>query len=1184
MSAAVRSGLCAGIATLAMLAAATAGASSALAASPWWHLAASVRPSTLKQGGEATIGFRALNVGDAPTTTENAESQPTPVVITATLPPGVNVQKAPRGPGEPEEPKVTLHRFPETNLGSSFCSEPAARQIRCSYESSFGPLLPFEYTEMSVAVSVESNATSGPAVAEVTGGGTSSASLERELAVGTGQPVFGVEEQGFSIVPEEEGGAVDARAGSHPFQLTTNFALNQTADTVNPPALPKKLQFTLPAGLVANAATFPRCDELAFLTKGPGNGFADLCPAEAAVGVVALTIKEPEFGSESTATYPVPVFNLAPKLGEPARFGFYFNGITVTIDFSVRTGGDYGATATVDNITQIANFISETLTVWGVPGNPSHNSVRGWGCVGGGFFQFPAGQPPCTPSTQSHPAPFLTLPTSCAGPFAALVEGVSWPTKASPEGVALADVPQNRYSLEDSFERPIGITSCNQLPFAPSIEVAPDVQEASTAAGVTVHVHVPQEVNENARGLASSAVKDITVALPEGVSLNPAGAGGLQACGNGQIGFKGTMEFNPETEPGSKTLLFSPTVPEPLSPGLSLGALGFCPNAAKVGTVKIKSPLLANPLEGAVYLASQNENPFGSLVAIYIVAEDPVSGTLVKLPGKIELAPSGQIITTFANAPQLPFADAEVHLFGGEHAALATPAHCGNYTTEATFAPWSGSEPVSSQSRFAITAGAHGGPCPGPTLPFSPSLIGGTTSSAAGAFSPLTATISREDGNQDIHAVQLRMPEGLEGVLAGVKLCPEAQANEGTCGAESQIGETTVSAGVGNEPVIVPGGKVYITERYAGAPFGLSIVSPAKAGPFDLEHDTANSSQQPSCDCVVVRAKIEVDPHTAALTATTDTSGAHAIPQAIDGVPLEIKRITVLVNRKHFTFNPTNCGALSITGAISSYEGAIAPLSAPFQAVNCAVLKFTPKVTVTTAAKASKANGASLNFRISYPAGAMGSQSWFKEARFDIPKQLPARLTTIQKACLASVFQSNPAACPPGSLIGHAVVHTPVLPVPLMGPVYFVSYGSAKFPDAVLVLQGYGITVDVVGETFINKKTGVTSATFASNPDVPFENVEVSVPRGSASEFAANLPAAAKYSFCGQRLVIPTLFKAQNGAEIEKNIPVGVTGCAHRRSLTKAQKLAKAMKSCEKQRKGRRAVCARRARRRYGGH
>ncbi len=1207
---------------LALLVPCTAGADE-----PWWSLTSSVKPTVLQRGGEGIVGFRALNVGNAVANGEGCakvgfgtgkymssacieeatepgtgEWERTPIVLTIQLPAGVSVQKVPAGSGE--GPKVSLNRFPETEeAAGEKCVEPAPRQVSCTIAS---PLSPYEFLEAAISVEVEPGAASADvADAEVSGAGAAATRIEHPLSVGEpgAQTPFGVE--ALALVPEEEGGAVQAQAGAHPYQLTTTFALNQTADTLSPPALPRNLTFTLPPGLVANAVAFPRCSELDFLSKGGGTGFADLCPADTAVGAVLLHFHQPDFGQNPTQTYPIPLFNLQPKQGEPVRFGFWFDGISVPIDFHIRAGGDYGASAEVQNITQVANFISESLTVWGVPGDPSHDAARGWTCLAEGFYRT-AGQK-CETPEEAHPPPFLTLPTSCGEPFAASVSGESWPVRATPgvEPQSSIPLPETKYSLKDGFERPLGIGGCNELGFAPFIEASPDVASASTSTGLKVDVRVPQEDSENADGLASSSVKDITVALPPGVQVNPAGGNGLEACGEGQVGFEpdrgenGFEEFNPVTEPKSKTPLFSPTVPEPLSPGLNLGAEGFCPNSSKIGTVKIKSPLIANPVEGSVYLASQNANPFGSLLATYIVAEDPASGVLVKLPGKNMLCQSageviagetcqtvGQIVSTFENEPQLPFEDAELHFFGGERAPLATPARCGTYTTDATFTPWSGGRPVTATSAFAIGSGpktpaqADGSPCPGPTLPFSPSLTGGAVNVSAGAFGPLTTTIAREDGQQNMQSVQLHMPAGLEGILAGVPLCPEAQANVGTCPAGSLIGETTVQAGVGNDPVSVRGGRVYLTEKYAGAPFGLSIVNPVKAGPFDLEHDTANPAQDPSCDCVVVRAKIEVNPQTAELTITTDPSGPHAVPRLIDGIPVQIKAVNVTVNREHFTFNPTNCNPLAITGTIVGDEGGSSPVSVPFQIHDCANLRFTPTLAVSTAATASKVNGASLHFKIAYPKNAVGSQSWMKEMKFDIPKQLPARLTTIQKACLAATFEHNRGACPPASIIGHVLVHTPVLPVPLEGPLYFVSYGGAAFPDAVAVIKGYGVTIESHGKTFINGKTGVTSATFESVPDVPFESIEVTVPQGPYSEFGANLPHG-KLNFCGQKLVMPILFKAQNGLEIHKNVPVGVSGC---KAPTRKQKLAAALKQCRKKHrhnKARRQSCERAARRKY---
>jgi len=778
----------------------------------------------------------------------------------------------------------------------------------------------------------------------------------------------------------------------------------------------------------------------------------------------------------------------------------------------------------------------------------------------------------CPLSTGSTPPPLLIMPTSCEAPWVSTLRGDSWGYEEHPSEVA----EPFTYTLAEKVD------GCNHLPFSPSVSVTPDVPDASTSTGLTADVHVPQTAELNPEGLAESSVKDITVTLPEGVAVNPSGSDGLGACSEGLVGYLPLQSAPPED------LHFTPALPGSFGSGETLQpGVNFCADDSRIGTAAIRTPLLANELKGFVYLARQNENPFGSLVAMYIVAEDPVSGTLVKLPGEVSLSPStGQITTTFRNSPELPFEDAKLEFFGGERAPLATPPRCGSYSTTASFIPWSAekddeaAETAVSSSTFNIEHGPGGGPCPGASLPFSPTLTGGTTNINAGGFSPLTTTISRQDGEQNLQGVTLHMPAGLEGLLSNVKLCPEAQANEGTCGPESQIGETTVSAGVGSDPVSVKGGRVYLTEKYAGAPFGLSIVNPVKAGPFDLEHDTANPAQNPACDCVVVRAKIEVNPTTAELTITTDPSGPHAIPHLIDGIPVQIRKVNVTVNKEHFTFNPTNCSPMSLTGMIASDEGASSPVSVPFQATNCAVLKFAPTVAMSTAGRPSKVNGASLNFKIGYPKGALGTQSWFSEAKFDIPKQLPARLTTIQKACLAQTFESNRGACPAASKIGHAVVRTPVLPVPLEGPVYFVSYGGAKFPDAVMVLDGYGVHVELHGETFIDGKTGVTSATFRNTPDVPFESIEVNLPAGPFSEFGANLPAKAHGSFCGQRLVMPTLFKAQNGLEIHQNTPVTVTGC---KALTRHQKLLASLKACHKKKnKTRRQACEKAARRAYG--
>jgi hypothetical protein len=1096
-----------------------------------------------KPDGEVIV--TAENLGDAPTTG--------PVTVTDKLPPGLKALGIEKAAGE-----LAGHR----SASASGCSLAA---LSCTFSGSLPAPLQIE---LRIPVEVLGASAHEPNRVSVTGGGAPPASLVRELTLSSAPTPFGVED--YAFLPEEPGGTLDTQAGSHPFQLTTRVTLNQTSQVI-PAALPKDVSLKIPPGLVANSTALPRCALGQFLNLVE-RGFNDLvneCAPDTAVGVALVTVNL----TGSALQFLLPVFNITPSVGEPVRFGFMVNKgrAPVLIDTSVRTGEDYGATVSVHGISQTVGFLASTVIIWGVPGDPAHDSERGWACVAETLGEVHG--IPCQPAGESHPPAFLSLPTSCpsdaAGrpiPLLTSIQADSW----LQPGVIGASLP--------ALEGPPAIDGCNQLPFSPSISVAPDTAAASSSSGLTVDVHVNQDAALNGESLAESAVRSITVALPQGVAINPAGGDGLQACSQGLVGFTGFREI--ETEPGVSNATFTPALPEPFEQGVN-----FCPDAAKIGTVRISSPLLpkGQDLAGSVYLAAQNQNPFGSLLAMYIVARDPVSGVLVKLPGEVHLSESGQIVTTFKNTPQLAFEDAELHFFGGERAPLSTPAHCGAYTTNAWFVPWS-AEPsdeaaltVHASSTFNITSGPNGSPCPGPSLPFSPSLTGGMTNINAGSFSPLTTTIGRPDGDQDMQSVALHMPPGLSGLLSNVRLCPEQQANEGTCGPESLIGETTVSAGVGSDPVSVKGGKVYLTEHYAGAPFGLSIVNPVKAGPIDLEHDTSNQSQQPACDCVVVRAKIEVDPHTAALTVTTDPSGPHAIPHMIDGVPVQIQKVNVLVNRPGFTFNPTNCSPAQVTGTINSAEGASLPVSVPFQATNCAVLKFTPQFSVSTSGKTSKAQGASLNVKLAYPSAPFGSEANIASVKVELPKQLPSRLTTLQKACTAAQFAANPAGCPAASIVGHAIVHTPVLPVPLEGPAYFVSNGGEAFPNLVMVLQGYGVTVDLVGDTFINK-AGVTSSTFKSTPDVPFSTFELNLPEGRFSALAANTNLCARTKaktvrkrvavrrrgrtlhptrrvreLVPETLVMPTTIVAQNGARVERDTRIGVTGCAKAAKHRKAR-------------------------------
>jgi hypothetical protein len=1054
--------------------------------SSWWDLSSDSFPTNLPPGGEGTILLLAENLGDGSTNGSQ-------IVVTDRLPAG-----------------LTAKGINSFVLGEAGECKVAPAEVRCVVSSA---ITPYTTIKIGIEVQVAQTATSGELNrVTITGGGAPSASIGTPIVVSGAPTPFGFEH--YKLQPENVGGSPDTQAGSHPFQMTTDLALNRGGIEAAPPPAVKDLHFDLPPGLIGNPTPFAQCPLSKFLLVPES-----LCTSNTVVGVVSIDLLLEFGGPQDSFVYTenAPLYNLVPVTGEPARFGFVIANDPVYLDTSVRTGGDYGVTVSVNNITQAANFLGSRVTFWGVPGDAHHDPVRGEGCLRGALS--------CNALGAITPPPLLTLPTACTAPPHSTVEGDSW----QQEGLF---TPPYDYTFLDNHGQPVGMDGCNEVPFTPSVKVTPDGQAGSTPTGLTVDEHVPQETSLNPTGLAEADVKGLSVTLPEGVVLNPAGADGLQACSQEQI-------------------------------GLQSAAASSCPEAAKIATAKIKTPLLPNPLEGAAYLATQDANPFGSLVAMYIFVEDPISGIRAKAAGEVVENPvTGQLTAHFEGdplfghdprfaaepaaqfLPQTPFEDVELHFFGGDRAPLGTPPLCGAYTTTGTFTPWSESATVQSSSTFNVVSGPNGGVCHNP-LPFAPTLTAGTTSIQAGGFTPFTMTMSREDGNQNLQSIQLHMPLGLSGTLSTVKLCGEEQANAGACGPESEIGETIVSVGLGGDPFSVRGGKVYITGPYKGAPFGLSIVNPAKAGPFDLGK-------------VVVRAKIDVDPLTAALTITTDTEGPYKIPTIIDGIPLQIKHVNVSIDRPGFTFNPTNCSPLAITGTLGSTEWSTSSLSVPFQVTNCAVLAFKPKLEASTSGKTSRAGGASLTVKLSYPAGPYDAN--ISKVKVELPKALPSRLTTLQKACLAATFEANPANCPAASIVGHATAHTPVLPVPLSGPAYFVSHGNESFPSLIIVLQGYGVTVHLVGSTFISK-AGITSSTFKTVPDVPVGTFELTLPQGPYSALAAS------GNLCTKKLAMPTEFIGQNGALIRTDTKIAVSGCAKHKARHKTKHGARGRKA-----KGKRAT------------
>jgi hypothetical protein len=1055
-----------------------------------WEAFSTALPTNLVPGHRGTIEVGVYNVG--------AGSSRGPITVTDTLPPGLEAIEA----GEllresyAEEPRIGHERWECsgstvvtcTNIPSGlprFAGGGGVPQRNPSFFGNLTHLTPI----IGIAVKVAPNAVEGTAVNRVSvagGRAADTASSADPVTISSSPAGFGV--AGFDGWFSNADGTLDTQAGSHPytatFDITLPTTLSQRRQLVSAGGKEARdIVTSLPPGLVADAAATPRCTRKELELQSS-------CPGASQVGYLRLVAGSPE-REEGI----LQVFNMVPPPGVPVELGFEDLEIDTYIDAAVRSGGDYGATTHTNNTAQVENQ-SVALTLWGVPGDPSHNSWRTIAQEGCTEFDQP---PPAQLLSicklpEPNPKAFLTLPVACEGPQRLSLFVNSW------QDTALTG--EKSIVTHDANETPTGWEGCEHLRFDPSLSTALDTSRVDTPAGLTVDLHFPLEGFDEPESLVPSDMKDATVTLPEGLVVNPGLANGLVECG--------------ETEASLRTL---PDGQENTGPAV-------CPAASRVGTAKIKSPLLEvdaeKEIEGGVYLLGSSPPDVKLLIA------GSGDGVNIKSVGTVHLdTATGRLTTTFQNTPQLPSSDIDLSFNGGPTGALITPRACGVFTTSSDLTPWStpATPDATPSAAFGLGEGVGGGACPNGE-PFAPSMVAGTVSNQAGGFSPLSVTFTRQDSEQDVSGVSVVTPPGLLPILKGVERCAEPQASQGACGPNSLIGHTTVAVGAGPDPLYVQGGQVFLTGPYKGAPFGLSIVVPAVAGPFNLGN-------------VVVRAAISIDPHTAQPTIVSDP-----LPAILDGVPLQIKTINVTIDRSGFMFNPTDCAPLAVTGTLTSVHGATAPVSSRFQAANCAVLPFKPSFKVATQAKTSKKNGASLDVRV----GSGGGQANIAKVAVSLPKQLPSRLTTIQQACTQAVFAANPASCPAGSNIGTATATTPVLANPLTGPAYLVSHGGAAFPDLVIILQGEGVTLDLVGN--INIKHGVTSSTFASVPDAPIDSFELSLPEGPHSGLAAVLPAKAKGRMCGQSLTMPTTLTGQNGAVIKQTTKIAVTGCPKAKKAT----------------------------------
>lgn len=934
--------------------------------------------------------------------------------------------------------------------------------------------------------------------------------------------------------PHGQGDGADALTAAIEFESELIKEKNGELEPV-PTRDPRDVTVDLPRGLLGNPTATERCP-----LKQALHG--ESCPADTQVGLAVIYDAHGE-------GLVGPIVNVIPEAGQSAEFAIETNSNIsfVLTAHVVRTQDGYGLTVVTNSIPMNEIYRVET-SFWGVPAAAIHDPERGllcgrlaigsssvWGC------EVNSKKTGGEKSGQAE-VPFLTMPADCAaGPETAVAKADSW----EEPGV---------YTSQTSALP--GSTGCNLLQFDPGIGVEPDTQLADAPVGLGVNLTVPQF--EQPQRLATPELRKAVVTLPLGVSVSPGIVDGIQAC-NATRAEGEAIEI--PTGLNAKGELLNPGELGPEGEELGLNgepqlAPGHCPDASIVGTAEAITPLLAEPIKGHVYLAkpgcggrghspcTEQDALDGNLYKLYLElgGTGPLAstGVHIKVRLKTEANPAtGQLTTVAEENPQLPFSELKINLNGGPRAPLANPAVCGSATTTADFTPWAAPGTIKEE----------GGPNNGvfmPGLPdatpasffdvqgcanppgLAPGFVAGTVTPNAGKFSAFTMNLSRQDREQYVKGIQLHTPPGLLAMLSSVPLCPEAQANDpgayGECAA-SKIGTTRVASGAGSHPFEIEG-NVYLTGPHDGAPFGLSIVTHAVAGPFNL-------------GLVVVRARIDIDPHDSTATITTDETGPYAIPQIIFGVPLRLQRITANVDRSGFMFNPTNCKAQQITAMVSGSQEAVAKVASPFAAGACRSLAFKPTFTVSTNGHTSRANGASLDTKLSYPKGALGNDTNIAKVKVSLPKQLPSRLTTLQKACPARTFDANPASCPSASVVGIARASTPLLPVGVMGPVYFVSHGGEAFPNLIVVLQGDGVRVDLTGDTFISK-AGITSSTFKTVPDVPVNTFELYLPQGRFSALAANGNLCKAQS----KLKMPTEFVAQNGAVIKQSTKIAVSGCA----------------------------------------
>jgi hypothetical protein len=886
--------------------------------------------------------------------------------------------------------------------------------------------------------------------------------------------VFGTDNEVFDVATETYGedGIYD-QAGGHAYKGITDFTL-RTDGSGNPQGgNPAKVRVDVPPGLVPNPTLTPRCPQATFIAGG--------CLPDTQIGTEEIEIKE----GAVVARVQVPLYNLEIAPDQVSLFGFSAADAAPLVPAIAGLAGvaptyivggvrdqpsefgphDNGLFFTIDDAPASPAVLRSKLTFWGVPGDPAHDAQRDQTCA---TVLAPAELPPaCSggglPNTDPD-LPFLNNPTRCTG--------TSLSTRLTLWPHSNPTVPTTVTTTTPTIDGKKGAQHCDEIPFAAGVDVTPDMTQPDAPVGPLVRLTTPQDGLEDKDVLTTSHVRDVSVTLPPGMTLNPSAANGLQACTDVQLA---------------------------ANPGVVGG--DTCPEASKVGTVDVKSPLLPDSVTGFAFVGQPLA---GDMYRLFVTLEG--RGVSIRLKGSVKPDPgTGQLTTTFKSNPEQPFDTFDVDFENGPLAPLATPLECGTKTASGTFTPWSGTAPVTASDSFAIGSGA----CP---APFAPSFGVAPASTQAGAFSPFAATIARGDRNQFLSRVRVKTPPGLAGMISSVTQCPSAQAATGACPASSRIGTATTRAGAGSEPFQLAG-PVYFTGPYKGAPFGMVVAIRAIAGPYDL-------------GTVVVRQSIFVDPNTAALTVVSDP-----LPTILKGVPIRLRSVDVSLDRQGFVFNPTSCGAKSVTSTLYSTQSTATDRNAGFTLGGCQALPFTPRMSMqlTGPRQTRFAKHPGLKATVRQPERKGSNvQANIEQAVVRLPTALALDPDNAQAIC--SYENGLAARCQRAARIGKATAISPALNRPLRGPVYFVQgiridpvTGNRirTLPSLLATLRGE-VAINLRGTTAVVGRNLVS--TFSGVPDAPVSRFELTLKGGRGGI----LTVGARRGLCGRRQLSTATYTGHN--------------------------------------------------------